>query len=558
MTWTSETHYTYRIKALNAQRRKRQVHLAARPHFRRAPAGKAHRPDHDPVVAHDHVDLSWDDPEDTTITGYEILRRDKDVHQQGVFDAIEADTGSPATTYADDTVLAQKRYVYRIKALNATGKSEISEWVRGYTPAAPASAPQESDSASQRSRQPAGRMELPETTPMPPPSNGTPSPATAWPTKFRSEDHRGRQWVDLGERPSGRHHPPKGPRNPHQGPGAVPALRLQRGTGRHRRRAHPHAGADHQRRPSVRMVRPPRGVLPLPVANWRRECPAAIMTQAGQAILSWPSPSYFGNRTFTLLDTHIVYRMNRSLTNLPTDRDRRGGSGGRRPRTRGERRTDPAAAGPRRERHHGHCNVQRSRCYRTTRGDAGIPVRRPPPRDTCKTAADSASWPSPRGPGKSASNTVLDTPGRPEATQTASVQVSLSWNAIEDATQYRLRLWADDQWEELDGRGRRRGVRVDVRRHGDRVRPARRLPLVHLRGEGPGRPRGQAVRLVAQHRGVQPTPLQRPVNHPAAKTRRTQARTKGRGHEPRPFNIPRQPDAETPSQLPPPPQPPVG
>ena len=47
--------------------------------------------------------------------------------------------------------------------------------------------------------------------------------------------------------------------------------------------------------------------------------------------------------------------------------------------------------------------------------------------------------------------TDLETPERPEATQNASGQASVSWDPVADATQYRLRLWTEDRWEELDG-----------------------------------------------------------------------------------------------------------
>ena len=47
--------------------------------------------------------------------------------------------------------------------------------------------------------------------------------------------------------------------------------------------------------------------------------------------------------------------------------------------------------------------------------------------------------------------TDLATPARPEATQTGDNQVSVSWQPVADATQYRLRLWTADRWEELDG-----------------------------------------------------------------------------------------------------------
>ena len=87
-------------------------------------------------VSHDSVTLSWDDPGDGTVTGYVILRRDKDVHPQGTFQTITADTGSAATAYTDDTAQPERRYVYRIKAINAHGRSDISSFVRAHTPAA--------------------------------------------------------------------------------------------------------------------------------------------------------------------------------------------------------------------------------------------------------------------------------------------------------------------------------------------------------------------------------------------------------------------------------------
>ena len=70
-----------------------------------------------------------------------ILRRDREIHLVGTFVTITGDTGSADTTYTDDTVEPDKQYVYRIKAINEYGKvSEESDWVRGFTPAAPAPA----------------------------------------------------------------------------------------------------------------------------------------------------------------------------------------------------------------------------------------------------------------------------------------------------------------------------------------------------------------------------------------------------------------------------------
>ena len=87
-------------------------------------------------VSHDSVTLTWNDPQDNTIDGYVILRRDKAIHEEGIFIPVEDNTNSADTTYTDDTVEPSKKYVYRIKAINAAGLSEISSWVRAYTPPA--------------------------------------------------------------------------------------------------------------------------------------------------------------------------------------------------------------------------------------------------------------------------------------------------------------------------------------------------------------------------------------------------------------------------------------
>ena len=85
--------------------------------------------------------LAWNDPQDDSITGYVILRRDRAIHPVGTFVTIAGDTGSTDTTYTDATVEPDKQYVYRIKAINEHGEvSEKSRWIRAYTPAAPAPA----------------------------------------------------------------------------------------------------------------------------------------------------------------------------------------------------------------------------------------------------------------------------------------------------------------------------------------------------------------------------------------------------------------------------------
>ena len=89
------------------------------------------------TVAHDAVSLTWDNPDDDSITGYQILRRDRDVHDPGQFEVHVDDTGSAATSYVDQDVAAETRYVYRIKARNAAGLSPRSHYFNADTPAKP-------------------------------------------------------------------------------------------------------------------------------------------------------------------------------------------------------------------------------------------------------------------------------------------------------------------------------------------------------------------------------------------------------------------------------------
>ena len=95
------------------------------------PTGLSATPSHDRVV------LTWDDPNDDTITGYVILRRNRETDAQGQFTELAPDTGTAATTYTDDTVAAETPYTYRIKAINEHGTSERSRWVHVETTDAP-------------------------------------------------------------------------------------------------------------------------------------------------------------------------------------------------------------------------------------------------------------------------------------------------------------------------------------------------------------------------------------------------------------------------------------
>ena len=140
LTYTDDTvaaglTYTYRIKAINehgVSERSRWVHIDT-------PAAPV--PDKptglEATATHDSVTLTWDDSQDDSITGYVILRRVRVNDTGGDFDELLANTGTAATTYTDDSVSAETRYTYRIKAINQYGTSERSRWYHVDTPAPP-------------------------------------------------------------------------------------------------------------------------------------------------------------------------------------------------------------------------------------------------------------------------------------------------------------------------------------------------------------------------------------------------------------------------------------
>ena len=93
------------------------------------------------TVSHDSASISWTDPGDSSITGYQILRRNRDTDDAGAFTVIENDTGNANTSYTDDTVEPSTRYAYRVKARNANGLSSRSPSLRLETPAEPTPTP---------------------------------------------------------------------------------------------------------------------------------------------------------------------------------------------------------------------------------------------------------------------------------------------------------------------------------------------------------------------------------------------------------------------------------
>ena len=80
------------------------------------------------VNADGHIVLSWTAPNDDSITGYQVLRRRPGEGESALLVYV-ADTESTATTFTDTGVAAGVKHVYRVKAINAAGLSDWSNYV---------------------------------------------------------------------------------------------------------------------------------------------------------------------------------------------------------------------------------------------------------------------------------------------------------------------------------------------------------------------------------------------------------------------------------------------
>ena len=74
------------------------------------------------------VTLTWEAPGDDSVTGYRILRRRPSEGENALLVYV-GDTGSTATSYTDNDVTAGIQHVYRVKAVNAAGAGEQSNYV---------------------------------------------------------------------------------------------------------------------------------------------------------------------------------------------------------------------------------------------------------------------------------------------------------------------------------------------------------------------------------------------------------------------------------------------
>ena len=86
-------------------------------------------------IGHSVLTLTWDDPQDDTITGYRVLRGT----EADNLAVINSDTASKATEYEDDTVAPETAYHYAVLARSANGEGTQSDIISATTPAAPKS-----------------------------------------------------------------------------------------------------------------------------------------------------------------------------------------------------------------------------------------------------------------------------------------------------------------------------------------------------------------------------------------------------------------------------------
>ena len=91
-------------------------------------------------VSHNSVTVGWEQTDNGEVTGFQVLRRDREVHAQGQFKILADHVAATARRYVDETVEASRRYVYRVRARNGEMLSRWSNYVNVDIPAAPARA----------------------------------------------------------------------------------------------------------------------------------------------------------------------------------------------------------------------------------------------------------------------------------------------------------------------------------------------------------------------------------------------------------------------------------
>ena len=122
---TMGTQHIYRVKSINTKGQSGwSNYVSATPEVGLPPTNLRAT-----VNSDGNVVLSWEAPNDDSVTGYMILRRrpSQGEHSLQVY---VSDTQSTATTYTDTNVTAGVQHVYRVKAINAKGQSGWSNYVK--------------------------------------------------------------------------------------------------------------------------------------------------------------------------------------------------------------------------------------------------------------------------------------------------------------------------------------------------------------------------------------------------------------------------------------------
>ena len=121
--------YAYRVVAISPAGESRESNFVNVTVALPAPPDTPDKPQNlSGSVSGGKIVLTWDDPGDSTITGYQIRRRTLDViGPDGSFAVIEANTNSASTSYTDSNVETGVIYSYRIHAINAGGTGKASQ-----------------------------------------------------------------------------------------------------------------------------------------------------------------------------------------------------------------------------------------------------------------------------------------------------------------------------------------------------------------------------------------------------------------------------------------------
>ena len=118
-----DSSYTFTVYAQDSETTSNGVEIVVTtPSRSDAPTGLTAESDGTSIV------LSWDDPGDNTITGYQILRRKPSLGESSLVVHVE-NTGTSDTTFTDENVTEHTKHVYRVRAIRGAVVSDSSPFV---------------------------------------------------------------------------------------------------------------------------------------------------------------------------------------------------------------------------------------------------------------------------------------------------------------------------------------------------------------------------------------------------------------------------------------------